>query len=512
MFFQLFGFFAGCFGFGRGFPTCDWDFESYECTACVRDEFNEKIDRIFTHVEPGSKGSMTGECGVNVESAHRTVATTYSECTGSMGSYKPSVGTNGRFCVCTKPKGLKNSDYNPQYSVSSSELSSKKEEMSHSDSVTNENEDENVSQKEWKRYELYQKDFESGTYRIRSPGYYKIMEDITFDFKSNYEEPNSEGAWFPTVDQLNDYPGAGQARDAYYYGFFAGITIESDEVTLDLNGFELKQSLAFMTQQGFFSIIEVGSQPFLPGQGIGFFGANPSLPNDIVIRNGILGLSSHHGIHGNYNKNVLVENVQIKDFGTHGIQFNGFENLVLRDIEIGPSTQKAFMTAPYTHGRAFLASGLKISEENDGKVPLSNRDEAVSMGDIVEDLNDQLDMAFNYVVNNVDYDALYENDKEQLAKWKAAKEVFIKEDGIPYGSSMYGIFLNYPGSSILSYHLNNDVSHKATLENIYIHDMTHRTVETLALKSSKRSLVFLFLFLFLFLLRVEIVACTVNFI
>ena len=109
------------------------------------------------------------------------------------------------------------------------------------------------------------------------------------------------------------------------------------------------------------------------------------------------------------------------------------------------------------------------------------------MADIAAELNEQLDMAFEYVVNDVDYDVLYANDADKLAQWKQAKDLFIKEDGIPYGSAMYGIFLNYPGSSILSYHLNNDVSHGAALENVYIHDMVHRTVETLALKSSKRS-------------------------
>ena len=286
-----------------------------------------------------------------------------------MGSYKPSIGTDGRFCVCTKPKGLKDSTFNPKYRVSTDTLNTKMNQFG--DEISNENE-ENVSDNndeesetaEWKIYRLHQKDFNDGTYRITNPGYYKIMEDITFDFKSNYDSPNSEGAWFPTVDQISEYPGAGQARDAYYYGFFAGITIECDDVTLNLNGHTLQQSLAFMTQQGFFSIIEVGSQPFLPGQGIGFFGANPALPNDIIIQNGILGLTSHHGIHGNYNKNVLIENIQVKDFGTHGIQFNGFENLVLRNVEIGPSTKQAYMTAPYTHGRAFLSTALKIAEEN----------------------------------------------------------------------------------------------------------------------------------------------------
>ena len=40
-------------------------------------------------------------------------------------------------------------------------------------------------------YELYQKDFEIGTYRIFRSGTYTIMEDLEFDF--NAGESNEDG-------------------------------------------------------------------------------------------------------------------------------------------------------------------------------------------------------------------------------------------------------------------------------------------------------------------------------
>ena len=44
--------------------------------------------------------------------------------------------------------------------------------------------------------ELHQSDFTKGTYRITKSGTYKIMEDIQFDFKPNYEDPNAPGFFF----------------------------------------------------------------------------------------------------------------------------------------------------------------------------------------------------------------------------------------------------------------------------------------------------------------------------
>ena len=55
-------------------------------------------------------------------------------------------------------------------------------------------------------------------------------------------------------------------------GFFAGFAIESDDVTIDLNGHSLAMSKVFHHQQRWFSVIEVGSKAFISGQGPANFG------------------------------------------------------------------------------------------------------------------------------------------------------------------------------------------------------------------------------------------------
>ena len=193
-------------------------------------------------------------------------------------------------------------------------------------------------------HELYQSDFMNGTYRIKSSGTYKIMEDIVFDFNAgDLDYPNEGASWWPMAEQWEEYPGTGQTRDNYYLGFIAGITVEADDVVIDLNDHEIKQSMAFYYQQRFFSCIALKSVAFPLNQGPGFFGMEPVFANNVVIQNGVIGLSSHHGIHGHYNSNVTIANVQVKDFETHGIQMSYFTNLKMENVEIGPSSTVAYL-------------------------------------------------------------------------------------------------------------------------------------------------------------------------
>ncbi len=59
---------------------------------------------------------------------------------------------------------------------------------------------------------------------------------------------------------------------------------------------------------------------------------------NIYIHNGKLGLTSHHGIHSNDSQNIRIENIQISHFEVAGLQFNGFKNVKLINVEIGPSS------------------------------------------------------------------------------------------------------------------------------------------------------------------------------
>ena len=200
----------------------------------------------------------------------------------------------------------------------------------------------------------------------------------------------------------------------------------------------------------------------------------------MIIRNGVLGLTSHHGIHGNYNKNIQLRNLVVRDFETHGIQFNGFDTIVLDDVEVGPTSSKAFFNGEYGHMRALLPRFRAVAQEiGDDEEPIKfyGRDRPTSMREITGEIQQQLDMAFAYVVHGKKYSpensspAVYESYKSML-------KLFINEDGIPNGGAQYGIFLNTFGASVFTYNLYTGFySTNAILNNVRIHDMSHEMQE-----------------------------------
>jgi len=92
------------------------------------------------------------------------------------------------------------------------------------------------------------------------------------------------------------------------------------------------------------------------------------------------------------------------------------------------------------------------------------------MAEIVEKLEMELDMAWDYVVYGTE---IAETDTNYNL-FVEAKRLFINENGIPNGGAQYGIFLNTFGASVFTYNLYTGFwSTSATLENVKIHDMKH---------------------------------------
>ena len=128
--------------------------------------------------------------------------------------------------------------------------------------------------------------------------------------------------------QVGIYP-----QDAYGLGFFCAISIHSDNIILNLNGFEIKQSSEHALQQRFYSNIELASIPFLPSQGPHTFGTKIKFANKCIIKNGILGRSSHHAIHGNLATNIIIKNIIAYDYEVGILGLNGVRNVFIDNLQ-----------------------------------------------------------------------------------------------------------------------------------------------------------------------------------
>ena len=221
---------------------------------------------------------------------------------------------------------------------------------------------------------IRQHHFDNGTVRITTPGIYTLQEDIVF-------EPNPQNDFMPTGNQImsGQYPVG--LNGAYHLGFFAAITVECEDVVLNLNNYSVKQSKLHYLQQRFYANIELASAPFIPKQGPGAFSTESTYKSaeNILIKNGTLGLSSHHGIHGNTIKGVILQNLTVKNFEIAGIALNGGKDSFLDNIKLENTKLDVPISAKYSQAR-FIRHYLK-------KIPMRTTFNNKSRDEIINNLN-----------------------------------------------------------------------------------------------------------------------------
>lgn len=292
-------------------------------------------------------------------------------------------------------------------------------------------------------------DFVNGTVRLRVPAHYVLDENIVF-------EPNKNDDFFPTAQQTSggenaEYPVA--PFGGFHLGFFAAITIESSDILLDLNGKVLRQSKMFNLQQRFYANIEVANTPFIPKQGPANFGDVFHPANKSYICNGYLGLSSHHGIHGNGAKNLVIQNLSIFNFEVAGIALNGSEDCLIRNIQISNMSKNIPVLSTYSAGR-FIRRFLENIIANQSDPSISFASGTKSGTDILNELKAEMAVVELAVSSNTEI---------------PDSSIFKNKQGL-YDGGGYGIVLNSLGVVVNGFKKNRDGAIGNT--NIVVHDVT----------------------------------------
>jgi len=285
-------------------------------------------------------------------------------------------------------------------------------------------------------------DFKHGTLRITQPGHYVLCENIVFN-------PTHQ---FPQEDQLELYP-VGK-NGPFHLGFFAAITIEAADVILDLNGYSITQSKRHNLLQRFFSTIELANSPFIPKQGPHAFSSTISSASNCLIMNGSLLNSSHHGIHGNLNTNIVLHNLEIHDFEVAAIALNGAKNAVIAETSCIGKNHDIQVLSSFSQA-LFTARALENLKDTDNSV--------------YKTLDQDLQQAFREIMSGSDQTTFFKNATGQ------------------YDGNMYGIVLHVAGVIINDFlqerkpeHINDDI----TIYNVTIDDIETHPVEIVALPLS----------------------------
>ena len=277
--------------------------------------------------------------------------------------------------------------------------------------------------------DITQDDFTHGTLIINKPGRYRLVEDISFN-------PNSPatlnaaiaGGSLPadTAEQLglavpvdafsagNPLPtqfARGHATQrfvpggpfdanydpaAYGIGFFAAIAITANNVVLDLNGHTLEQSAEHALLQRFFSVIELASAPFIPKQGPHDFGSQYKAARNVYIRNGIIGRSAHHGIHGNGNRNITVHDVVFDGYEVGAVALNGVRNLRVRNV-VARNRKDVPVVGTYSSAR-FITPYVELLARRRSTTTLEVNGASLSVDDVLADLRDAVNNAHHDLV------------------------------------------------------------------------------------------------------------------
>ena len=325
---------------------------------------------------------------------------------------------------------------------------------------------------------LIQSSFQGGTYRITKPGIYRLQENIVFNPQPNYQ-------MFPTDQQLQDtYPGR---PGPYSLGFFAAITIESKDVILDLGGYGIKQSVEFYILQRFFSVIELGNSPFIPKQGPGKFGSQFIGTDYVWIKNGTLGLSSHHGIHGNQAKNLLVSDVTVTNFEAGGIALNQAQHVTLRNVRVLNSIGtilKVPVNARFS-ATMFLWRRFRSLISQTVNDPKTNN-YSFRFGEYQFTLSEMFQILNNLVESTVST-ILSQGISKPVRLVGRSWKYFNNPTGIPDGSAMYGIIINKLGVAVNEFGScasechNPNVSKGILIENVSINNLVLNPLEVVVL-------------------------------
>lgn len=301
---------------------------------------------------------------------------------------------------------------------------------------------------------LHNADFGAGTVRLQTAGLFVLDEDVQF-------EPNANANWLPERSQ------AAYGNPAYRLGFFAAITVEADNVVLDLQGHSLVQSDVFALQQRFFALIELSNQPFIHGQGPTAFGEAPVEVHNVIVENGRLGRSAHHGIHGNGGARVLVRNLLVEQYEVAALSLNGFSDTVVQNVEALGSSQAVAVLGTYSNARFLMPSldraGAMLA------IP-SHKREAVQAAKA------ELEARMAEVLDDVRADGLISEQRHP-----EAYALFANPTGLCDGNS-YGILFHPLGAAVGSFwHESPSGSSRILMDNCTIANTVAHIVEVVAL-------------------------------
>jgi len=200
---------------------------------------------------------------------------------------------------------------------------------------------------------------------------------------------------------------------------------------------------------------------------------------------GTIGKSSHHGIHLNSVKNVVIKNLKVSDFDVGGIQLNNFQNAVIENVEIGPSATTVHANVFYANARFLLQKIKKIATRNGtATIKFADRASPVTVTSIYNNLVKSMNLFFKYIFVDGDPNINSLPVTRQNTEVVKAYNLFANKNKLPDGASLYGILLNSYGPAVFAFGDSPGNSSNAKITNVSIHDLKNNVREIIGYYST----------------------------
>lgn len=256
---------------------------------------------------------------------------------------------------------------------------------------------------------------------------------------------------------------------AYRLGFFAAIVVAAKDVVINMQKHSISQSKKHYLLQRFYSHIELADSPFIPHQGPAAFTTHITAAENVVIYNGTLGLTSHHGIHGNNAKSINIKHLEIYAFEVAAIALNGSSNVLIEHVNIDGTLNVpvlgSFSAAVFM--KQFIDNVLEYVSLPEAKEELTKH--SIVLGD-----------AINAVVTDVMTTGSVDPNREST-------KIFINDTEVPDGTS-YGIVFNGHGVAVDGFMPEAPevfVTKNITINEVHIKHMVVSTHEIIAISNGK---------------------------
>lgn len=263
------------------------------------------------------------------------------------------------------------------------------------------------------------------------------------------------------------------SENAFGLGFFSAIAIAAPNVELRLNGHSIEQSAGHALFQRYFAVIELASSPFIKSAGPAQFVGDDEeciCASDLkILGPGVIGLSSHHGIHGNDNKNVEIRDVTFIDFEVAAASLNNVDGLVIQDCKIIRNRHDVPVSGMFSAAR-FIRPYGKVLKEKGFKMNL--RGEETTAAQVYDDLIQAINNVYFDVVAHPSINDGKIDPETHRMEYNLFRNHFHSIDGPCYAFVVHGIGPAVGGQGLV---FDEDIN--KTSSNIVIQDNTIENIK-----------------------------------